>query len=261
MIISARSFRELLDEVCEERRTAAGRSFSNVALAERTGFTHSYIAALRRGRTKPSYITVIALAEALDVHPRFFVGGPRERVPAASLPRRPFAEKLNVLFALVHPPGRPEMTTDAIVTRVRDRGRELDDPLWTISPSTVVDLRSGKTTNPPMRHVVALAEAFGTEPRYFFDDAFAAELEEQLARHHTLNQLGVNALILRAADQPREIRDDILKALVSALRPSSQVEIAVQAALDQRPSSADHGQDALDECGKASDEDTAEETR
>lgn len=236
------SFAAVLDRLCTMPRPATGRPYSNVELGQAIGVTHSYVAQLRKGLREPTLATVLAVAEALDVHPAFFVGGRRDRT--ADLPGRPFAVKLNRLFSLVHPPGQGEMTPEAVAATVRQRGEESGDTGWTIAPNTIRDLRSGKNSNPKLKHVMALAMAFGAEPAYFFDEELAAQVEEQLETHRVMDSLGVNEVILRAtATSPSsEVRTKALLALVRALRP--EVEHEEVRRLLERP---DHEPPVLDD--------------
>ncbi|MBB5808834.1 transcriptional regulator with XRE-family HTH domain [Saccharothrix ecbatanensis] len=238
------SFAAVLDRLCTMPRSATGRPYSNVELGQAIGVTHSYVAQLRKGLREPTLATVLAVAEALDVHPAFFVGGRRDRT--ADLPGRPFAVKLNRLFTLVHPPGQGEMTPEAVAAAVRRRAEESGDTGWTIAPNTIRDLRSGKNSNPKLKHVVALAMAFGAEPAYFFDEELAAQVEEQLETHRVMDSLGVNEVILRAtATSPSsEVRTKALLALVRALRP--EVEHEEVRRLLERP---DHEPPVLDDAG------------
>ncbi|MCP3800691.1 helix-turn-helix transcriptional regulator [Allokutzneria sp. A3M-2-11 16] len=234
-------FSRRLDALCEERRSS-DEAYSNLALAKAIGCTRSYITELRNGNRLPTYKTVLALGEQLNAHPAYFVGGRRDREPG-SLPTRTVADKVDTLFRLVHPAHKPEMPTETIVARVRDHGRELADPLWTISTNTVNDIRSGRSANPTLRHLIALGVAFGSQPIYFFDDEFARRLEAQLGRHHALALLNVDGFRFRAADLPSSVHDEILLSLASALNPSAEVEAAIRAALrDGRDlSELDHG--------------------
>ncbi|MEV6242681.1 helix-turn-helix domain-containing protein [Lentzea sp. NPDC051838] len=218
------SFADVLDQLCSAPRAGTGRPYSNVELGQATGITHSYIAHLRKGRREPTLQTVVALSEALDVHPAFFVGGRRDRTP--HLPDRPFAVKLNRLFSLVHPPGQGEITPEAVAATVRRRAEAIGDDGWTIAPNTIRDLRSGKNPSPKLKHVIALAVAFGAEPAYFFDEELAGRVEEQLETHQTMERLGVNEVILRAtATSPSaEVRTKVVLALVRALRPEVESE-------------------------------------
>ncbi|GGS59415.1 helix-turn-helix domain-containing protein [Actinokineospora fastidiosa] len=234
------SFAAVLNLLCSTSQPGKARPYSNVELGQAIGVTHSYVAQLRKGQREPTLATVLALAEALNVHPAVFVGGRRSRTP--DLPGRPFAVKLNRLFSLVHPPGQGEMTSEAVASAVRRKAEELGDNGWTIAPNTVRDLRSGKNPNPKLKHVIALAVAFGAEPAYFFDEELAARVEEQLETHQTLERLGVNEVILRAtaASPSAEVRNKAVLALVRALRPEVEHE-ALRQLLDRSASDPSDG--------------------
>ncbi|MFE0023815.1 helix-turn-helix domain-containing protein [Amycolatopsis sp. NPDC059021] len=215
-----RSFAEILDELCTAPPAGRRRPYSNVELAEAVGVSHSYIAQLRKGtRDNPNLRVVDRLASALRVHPAYFVGGRREP-PLPTRVRRPFRDKLNRLFALVHPPGQGELTLNFVVGAVRRRGQELGDRHWTISPSTLAGLRDGSIVDPELKHVLALADVFGADPPYFLDDELAALVDEQLETRLTMASLGVDTVIMRAGEQELEprIRDKIITALTQALK-------------------------------------------
>jgi transcriptional regulator with XRE-family HTH domain len=215
-----RPFAAVVDELCRAGRSG-GRAYSNVEVANAVGVRPSYIAALRKGhRDNPKLRMIYELAEYLDVHPAYFVGGRQDRL-RATLPRRTFADKLGALFALVHPPDEPELTTNAVMLTIRRHSQELVNPSWTISAATLDGLRTGANDNPRLIHIFALSRAFGAPPAYFLDDELAARIEEQLEMHRTMRSLGVDTLILRASQQELKpsIRARILEALTSALRP------------------------------------------
>jgi transcriptional regulator with XRE-family HTH domain len=208
-----------LDDLCEKIPDGRTRPFSNVELARAVGVTHSYIAQLRKGlRNNPNLRILKVLAEILQVHPACFVGGRSDRAPA-SLSSRPFNEKLNTLFSLVHPPGKSELTLNFVVNKIRRRGRELGDRHWTISPVTLAALRNGAIPHPELNHVLALADAFGAHPAYFFDEELAKRVDEQLETGLMIASLGVDTVLMRARGysvQPG-VRQKILSALARAL--------------------------------------------
>ncbi|MGO1052966.1 helix-turn-helix domain-containing protein [Crossiella sp. CA198] len=230
----------MLNELCTAADSARLGQFSNTWLAETIGVSQSFITQLRRGQRDPGLDTVKALATAFDVHPAHFVGGRRDRTPT-SLPRRPFREKLNVLFALVHPAGKGELSHDAVVAKVRKRGEEPGGEGWTISPNTIADLRTGKNLNPRLRHMIMLAEAFGADPAYFFDEELAERMESQLRNLWLMKDLGVESLILRATGQPANIRDEVYLALAKALKPSAEAQQAARQAIDEPGAATDGG--------------------
>lgn len=91
--------------------------------------------------------------------------------------RRPrpltLADKLNHLFATVHPP-KGEYTHEQVATAIEQTGGP------TISATYVWQLRKGLRDNPTKRHLEALAAFFCVPPSYFFDDETAARVDEQL---------------------------------------------------------------------------------
>jgi transcriptional regulator with XRE-family HTH domain len=83
------------------------------------------------------------------------------------------ADKLNHLFATVHPP-KGEYTHEQVATAIEQAGGP------TISATYVWQLRKGLRDNPTKHHLEALAGFFGVPPAYFFDDETAARVDEQL---------------------------------------------------------------------------------
>lgn len=217
MTAPARRLATVLDRLCR------ARGISNVELGKCVGVSHSYIQQLRKGtKVNPALFTVLAIADRLAVHPACFVGGRQDRAPGA-LSDRPFADKLNRLFQLVHPAGQEEFSANYIINAIRARGEELGDRNWTISASTLADLRSGRNPNPGLIHILALAEPFGADPAYFFDEELAARVDEQLQTHLAMASLGVDTVILRASEQvdalPPQILKTIRENIVRALTP------------------------------------------
>lgn len=103
---------------------------------------------------------------------------PDEQVPitkrdADTCPRT-LAEKIEHLFAVVHPPGRGPYTLDEVAEEMARCGGP------TMSPQYLWQLRKGKRDNPNMHHIEALASFFKVHPGYFFDDDFARATDEHL---------------------------------------------------------------------------------
>lgn len=76
----------------------------------------------------------------------------------------------------------------------------------TVSSTYLHELRTGKKDNPTRRTLDALATYFGVPPAYFFDEAFAAEVDAHL---ETLRDAGVMDLATRA----RGLSPESLEAL------------------------------------------------
>ncbi|MBP2471143.1 transcriptional regulator with XRE-family HTH domain [Crossiella equi] len=217
-----RSFAEVLRTVLAENSGGDGSGrISNTELARAATVTPSYISQLARGMKDPSYAVVLNLAEALRIHPAYFVGGRRDRAHG-TLPVRPFQDKLNALFSLRRQPGAAERSLDSVVEAVRSCGVEG----WTISPNTISDLRSGRNLNPRLPHLVMLAAAFDVPPAYFLDDAVAAETEGELRTSQVLAEHGVDFVIARGPLLSAAARDRAFLAIARALNPSPEARQA-----------------------------------
>jgi transcriptional regulator with XRE-family HTH domain len=114
-----------------------------------------------------------------------------EELPASEL--RSLAEKIDLLFDTVRPPGRGPYTHDEVARAIeRDGGP-------TISAAYIWMLRKGQRDNPTKKHLEALAKFFGVSPLYFFDETTGPQVEEQLALIAALRDGDVRRLTLRAA--------------------------------------------------------------
>jgi transcriptional regulator with XRE-family HTH domain len=208
-----------------------------VELGRSVGTTHSYVAQLRRGvRDNPNLRIVERLAEVLDVHPAYFVGGRTDRA-LGSLRVRTFAQALNRLFSLVHRSGGEELSYRYVISTIRQRGVERRDRTWTISSSTLKDYRCGDNPNPDLKHILALADVFGAPSAYFFDEELAARIDEQLETARVMDLLGVNEVILRTTEHEAssEVRQKVVLALVDALRPGARVTEVLTEAVRSAP--------------------------
>jgi transcriptional regulator with XRE-family HTH domain len=87
--------------------------------------------------------------------------------------RRTLAERLDQLFASVPRPDGQEYTNEYVANAVTAKG-------VTISQSYIWQLRKQKKDNPTLKHLQALADFFGVPPAYFFDDAVAGQIDEQI---------------------------------------------------------------------------------
>jgi transcriptional regulator with XRE-family HTH domain len=103
------------------------------------------------------------------------------------------ADRLNHLFQTVHPAQRGPYSNEEVATAIRDQGGAA------ISATYIWLLRKGERDNPTLKHLEAMAAFFGVPAAYFFDDAMAARIEDELAMLSTLRDLGVRALALRMA--------------------------------------------------------------
>lgn len=133
-----------------------------------------------------------------------------------------FAGQLRRLITVLHPPDQPQLSDRAIVARVSERG-------GSISPAYVAELRTGKKTDPSLKHVRQLAGAFGVSAGYFTDPEVYERVSLELDRLEQLNRGGHDHLVelaTRTASLDPTDRDT-LAALVQrelAARSGQQAE-------------------------------------
>lgn len=108
------------------------------------------------------------------------------------------ADKLNHLFATVHPPGRGEYTLDEVAEAIGQHGET------TITAAYLSQMRRGQRTNPSKNVLEALAWFFGVSPAYFFNDEMAAKIVAQLELLAAMRRSSVHQIALRAADLSEE---------------------------------------------------------
>ncbi|MGH3756179.1 hypothetical protein [Actinophytocola sp.] len=230
-----RSFAAILDELCA-RPVSRRRRYTNVELAEIIRshggeITHTYISQLRKGdKDNPTCRTIEDLADALGVHPACFVGG-RQNLSPGERPRWR-RDALRRLFDAVHPHDRGPFSPEEVAAAI---GR--DGQFGSISPSYVRELLAGTSDNPRLKHILALAHHFGADPAYFFDEDLASRVDDQLETRLAMDRLGVNAVILRAAEQDAspEVRNKILLALARALNPGVSADDTIRQVLEAQP--------------------------
>jgi transcriptional regulator with XRE-family HTH domain len=109
-----------------------------------------------------------------------------------SLPRT-LADKLNHLFATVHPASRGPYSNDEVAAAIQERGGP------TISGTYLWLLRKGQRDNPTLKHLEALASFFGVPPAYFLDDEATAKVDAELDLLNAMRDLGVHIVALRLA--------------------------------------------------------------
>jgi transcriptional regulator with XRE-family HTH domain len=124
------------------------------------------------------------------------------------------AEKIEYLFAHVHPGKDRPYTLQEVVAKARDLGTA------TISLGFLHALRTGKSDNPTMQHLQALASVFKVPVEFFFNDDVTARVIPQLTFLALLQERGVTSIALRAADLSPAARDTLL-AVIEALERQS----------------------------------------
>ncbi|MEV4738744.1 helix-turn-helix domain-containing protein [Streptomyces sp. NPDC049555] len=123
-------------------------------------------------------------------------GDPGEgRAEMAGGSEKTFAELLEHLFQEIHPPGRGSYTNaevaEAITKAAANGGKG-------ISASAIAQLRNGQKRNPMMSTIKALADFFGVEPGYFFDQAAKERTEAEIALVAAMRDQDVRRVALRA---------------------------------------------------------------
>jgi len=116
------------------------------------------------------------------------------------------ADKLNHLFATVHPADRGPYSNEEVAVAIRGRGP-------TISGTYIWLLRKGERDNPTLKHLEALAAFFGVPAAYFFDDAAAARIDAELDLLATMRDLGVQRVAMRMAGLSPRSLDSIAEVI------------------------------------------------
>lgn len=91
--------------------------------------------------------------------------------------RRSLAGKLTHLYSATLPASRKNRpyTDREVAAAICEQGTD-------VSASYLNLLRTGRKTNPTMRHLAGLARFFGVPPAYFFDDVTASRVDAELER-------------------------------------------------------------------------------
>jgi len=131
------------------------------------------------------------------------------------------AERLNLLFANVHPADRGPWTNREVAAAIRQRGGSISDVyLW--------QLRTGRRTNPTRQCMQELADVFDIDPAYFFDARQSGEILRDLHTLRAMRRLGVRAVAARLGeladrdpDAMSEILDRVTRALDARAHPGA----------------------------------------
>lgn len=114
------------------------------------------------------------------------------------------AEKLNKLFSTVRRADGSEHGNEEVAAWCRDRSGE------SFSRTYLWQLRTGKRTNPTLRHLDALAAFFDMPLAYFGDDEQAERLQHELDLLAALRNSNVKRVALRAVDLSPNGTDAVL---------------------------------------------------
>ncbi|GAA5051454.1 transcriptional regulator with XRE-family HTH domain [Thermocatellispora tengchongensis] len=116
---------------------------------------------------------------------------------------RTLADKLNHLFATIHPGGRGPYSNTEVAAGIVAMGGSITDAYIGL-------LRSGKRSNPTYNHLKGLAEFFGVSVNYFFDDEIAAKIDSELELVVAMRDNDVLQIALRSKDLTPQNRSAIL---------------------------------------------------
>lgn len=102
-------------------------------------------------------------------------------------------ERLNHLFATVHPAGRGPYTLREAADAINaEAGASI------ISPAYLSQLRTGQRAEPSHSRLLAIARFFGVDASYFNEDGAAEETDRQLEFLTAMRDAGVRSVALRA---------------------------------------------------------------
>ena len=103
------------------------------------------------------------------------------------------AERLNHLFATVHPAGRGPYKLREVADAINgEAGTTI------ISVSYLSQLRAGQRTEPSHSRLVAIARFFGVDVDYFSGGVAAEDADQQIEFLTAMRDAGVRAIALRA---------------------------------------------------------------
>ncbi|MFH8370020.1 helix-turn-helix domain-containing protein [Streptomyces sp. NPDC018031] len=128
----------------------------------------------------------------------------------------PLADRLNYLFAHMHPPGTPY--TNAHVADEISGGAEYGDV--TLTEQYLSMLRNGRRTNPSPDVLRALARFFAVPVGYLLGDLSASQaerVEEEVRFLVAMRDRRVRGIALRAVGLPPEVQDS-LTTIISQFR-------------------------------------------
>lgn len=129
-----------------------------------------------------------------------------------------FGERLNRLFETVHPPGRGPHSLHEVAKAINDEGEVK------ISSSYLSQLRSGQKTNPSAAAVAAMARFFRIRTDYFFDAAYADDIDRDLENLAALRDAGVRRIATRTFDLSPDSRDTV-SSLIESLRRAEGLSV------------------------------------
>ncbi len=121
-------------------------------------------------------------------------------------PGSAFAERLNRLFAIVHPPGRGPYSSNDLIRAVNARGIMLSAPYLS-------QLRTGQRNCPSANVIDAISDFFGVHPYYFTNEEhdYTRNLDRELYWLDLAHNPTVRDVTTALLSLPPEVRDDLLE--------------------------------------------------
>lgn len=125
------------------------------------------------------------------------------------------AQRLNQLFATVHPAGRGPYTLREVAQAIND---EAGEPV--ISASYLSQLRAGQRREPSHSRLSAIARFFGVDIDYFSARAHAEDAGRQIEVLAAMRDSGVRAVALRA----HGLSESSLAAVLAVIENARRLE-------------------------------------
>ena len=196
--------------------------------------SHQGVLNIRSGKvTNPGVDSLQALANVYGVDITYFfetstgqetgpAANPEEGGPGSpALPPAPaLAARLNLLFSVVQPNGRPPLTDQAAAEAATAGGTPT-------SAAQIAALRAGALDGLPddsrtPARLARLADVFGVPSAYFFDEEVAARVAEDLAILKAFKDVGARRIALRAVAALDEEALSALVPMIEHLRRASK---------------------------------------
>lgn len=125
------------------------------------------------------------------------------------------AERLNHLFATVHPAGRKPYKLREVADAINaEAGATL------ISVSYLSQLRAGQRTEPSHTRLKAIARFFGVDVGYFSGDLTAEDADRQAEFVTAMKDAGVRSIALRA----HGLSESSLQAVLAVIENARRLE-------------------------------------
>ncbi|MFJ9523106.1 helix-turn-helix domain-containing protein [Kitasatospora sp. NPDC101801] len=125
------------------------------------------------------------------------------------------AQRLTHLFSTVHPAGRKPYGTTEVAKAINEKAGE-----QILSPTYLWQLKTGKRTDPTHSRLKAIADFFGVQVAYFYEDDTARRTDEQLELAAALS----NPLVRRLALAANGLSGDSLDAMLTMIQTARRIE-------------------------------------